>query len=154
MTANKEEIVPISSQQSSLLECCMCGDSGLTQELFQCKVCQFRSQHRCKFISPLKFSLFFLLGFCFRWSRISFSFLNFTSVFFVGRDDQDHHGFLADTVAICIQKLSLIKFVIGVWIKRRIQRKSLRILLILQHHVKTTTKMVRTRKRVITMELA
>ncbi|XP_022752798.1 uncharacterized protein LOC111301433 [Durio zibethinus] len=45
MTANKEEIVPI-SQQSSLLECCMCGDCGLTHELFQCKVCQFRSQHR------------------------------------------------------------------------------------------------------------
>ncbi|XP_022768411.1 uncharacterized protein LOC111312435 [Durio zibethinus] len=44
MTANKEEIVAI-SQQSSLLECSMCGDSGLTQELFQCKVCQFRSQH-------------------------------------------------------------------------------------------------------------
>ncbi|XVF39607.1 hypothetical protein PTKIN_Ptkin01aG0047300 [Pterospermum kingtungense] len=55
MTANKEEIVPIISQQSSscVLECCMCGDSGLTQELFQCKVCQFRSQHRyCSNIYP------------------------------------------------------------------------------------------------------
>ncbi|XVF36617.1 hypothetical protein REPUB_Repub19eG0072500 [Reevesia pubescens] len=53
MTANKEEIVPIISQQSNLLECCMCGDSGLTQELFQCKVCQFRSQHRyCSNLYP------------------------------------------------------------------------------------------------------
>ncbi|XVE95218.1 hypothetical protein REPUB_Repub02eG0077000 [Reevesia pubescens] len=54
MTANKEEIVPISQQtNSSLLECCMCGDSGLTQELFQCKVCQFRSQHRyCSNLYP------------------------------------------------------------------------------------------------------
>ncbi|XWS21436.1 hypothetical protein CRYUN_Cryun30bG0054500 [Craigia yunnanensis] len=31
----------------------MCGDSGLTQELFQCKVCQFRSQHRyCSNLYP------------------------------------------------------------------------------------------------------
>ncbi|KAH7849594.1 hypothetical protein Vadar_020119 [Vaccinium darrowii] len=27
-------------------ECCMCGDYGLSTELFNCKVCQFRSQHR------------------------------------------------------------------------------------------------------------
>ncbi|PON70511.1 hypothetical protein TorRG33x02_256670 [Trema orientale] len=27
-------------------ECCMCGDYGFSYELFQCKVCQFRSQHR------------------------------------------------------------------------------------------------------------
>ncbi|KAM7516885.1 hypothetical protein LguiA_006468 [Lonicera macranthoides] len=27
-------------------ECCMCGDYGLPHELFRCKVCQFRSQHR------------------------------------------------------------------------------------------------------------
>ncbi|XWS14940.1 hypothetical protein CRYUN_Cryun35bG0051600 [Craigia yunnanensis] len=52
MTANKEEIVPI-SKRSSLVECCMCGDCGLTQELFQCKVCQFRSQHRyCSNLYP------------------------------------------------------------------------------------------------------
>ncbi|XVF64866.1 hypothetical protein PTKIN_Ptkin09bG0201000 [Pterospermum kingtungense] len=52
MTANKEEeVVPISSPR--VLECCMCGDSGLTQELFQCKVCQFRSQHRyCSNLYP------------------------------------------------------------------------------------------------------
>ncbi|GAB4844927.1 hypothetical protein Ancab_038322 [Ancistrocladus abbreviatus] len=26
-------------------ECCMCGDYGISYELFRCKVCQFRSQH-------------------------------------------------------------------------------------------------------------
>ncbi|XP_039021449.1 uncharacterized protein LOC120153596 isoform X2 [Hibiscus syriacus] len=44
MAENKQDIISI-SQQSSLLECCMCGDSGLTRELFQCKICHFRSQH-------------------------------------------------------------------------------------------------------------
>ncbi|PKI45603.1 uncharacterized protein LOC116196315 [Punica granatum] len=34
-------------------ECCMCGDYGLSEELFQCKVCQFRSQHRyCSNLYP------------------------------------------------------------------------------------------------------
>ncbi|KAL4558988.1 hypothetical protein LXL04_031118 [Taraxacum kok-saghyz] len=32
--------LPISS------ECCMCGDYGLSQELFRCKICKFRSQHK------------------------------------------------------------------------------------------------------------
>ncbi|KAI4321113.1 hypothetical protein MLD38_034533 [Melastoma candidum] len=27
-------------------ECCMCGDSGLPHELYRCRVCLFRSQHR------------------------------------------------------------------------------------------------------------
>ncbi|CAH1429621.1 unnamed protein product [Lactuca virosa] len=31
---------PISS------ECCMCGDYGISQELFRCKICKFRSQHK------------------------------------------------------------------------------------------------------------
>ncbi|GMI82799.1 hypothetical protein HRI_001949200 [Hibiscus trionum] len=53
MTANKEKSVPIISQQSSLVQCCMCGDSGLTHELLQCKVCHFRSQHRyCSNLYP------------------------------------------------------------------------------------------------------
>lgn len=35
------------------LECCMCGDYGFSYELFQCKVCQFRSQHRyCSNLYP------------------------------------------------------------------------------------------------------
>ncbi|XP_052201666.1 uncharacterized protein LOC127807673 [Diospyros lotus] len=35
------------------LECCMCGDYGLSSELFNCKVCQFRSQHRyCSNLYP------------------------------------------------------------------------------------------------------
>ncbi|XP_021904527.1 uncharacterized protein LOC110819592 [Carica papaya] len=34
-------------------ECCMCGDSGLSYELLQCKLCQFRSQHRyCSNLYP------------------------------------------------------------------------------------------------------
>ncbi|XP_050377296.1 uncharacterized protein LOC126794583 [Argentina anserina] len=35
------------------LECCMCGDFGFSYELFQCKACQFRSQHRyCSNLYP------------------------------------------------------------------------------------------------------
>ncbi|XAR48517.1 hypothetical protein NMG60_11031366 [Bertholletia excelsa] len=34
-------------------ECCMCGDYGLSDELFICKICQFRSQHRyCSNLYP------------------------------------------------------------------------------------------------------
>ncbi|CAN0877278.1 hypothetical protein LINGRAHAP2_LOCUS11793 [Linum grandiflorum] len=34
-------------------ECCMCGDFGFSSELFQCHVCQFRSQHRyCSNLYP------------------------------------------------------------------------------------------------------
>ncbi|KAL5558542.1 hypothetical protein UlMin_034753 [Ulmus minor] len=34
-------------------ECCMCGDYGFSYQLFQCKVCQFRSQHRyCSNLYP------------------------------------------------------------------------------------------------------
>ncbi|XP_021743633.1 homeobox protein 10-like [Chenopodium quinoa] len=34
-------------------ECCMCGDHGLSYELFRCKVCHFRSQHRyCSNLYP------------------------------------------------------------------------------------------------------
>ncbi|KAK9930330.1 hypothetical protein M0R45_027369 [Rubus argutus] len=34
-------------------ECCMCGDFGFSYELFQCKACQFRSQHRyCSNLYP------------------------------------------------------------------------------------------------------
>ncbi|KGN62733.1 uncharacterized protein LOC101216451 [Cucumis sativus] len=34
-------------------ECCMCGDFGFSFELFHCKICQFRSQHRyCSNLYP------------------------------------------------------------------------------------------------------
>lgn len=34
-------------------ECCMCGDHGLSQELFRCRSCDFRSQHRyCSDLYP------------------------------------------------------------------------------------------------------
>ncbi|XP_019460708.1 PREDICTED: uncharacterized protein LOC109360349 isoform X2 [Lupinus angustifolius] len=32
-------------RQSSTECCCMCGDPGFSDHLFQCKLCQFRSQH-------------------------------------------------------------------------------------------------------------
>ncbi|KAK8623500.1 hypothetical protein V6N13_118383 [Hibiscus sabdariffa] len=48
MAENKAGIISISQ-----VECCMCGDSGLTQELFQCRICHFRSQHRyCSNLYP------------------------------------------------------------------------------------------------------
>ncbi|KAK8477974.1 hypothetical protein V6N11_047397 [Hibiscus sabdariffa] len=48
MAENKAEIISIPQ-----VECCMCGDSGLTQELFQCRICHFRSQHRyCSNLYP------------------------------------------------------------------------------------------------------
>lgn len=90
-------------------------------------------------------SLFFSLGFCFHWFPPSMGGLwEIISSYLVS-------GFvclfvLADTVAICIQKPTLMKFVIGVWIKRRIP--SLTILLIHPRRVKTTAKtMERTTKR-------
>ncbi|OIT38845.1 PREDICTED: uncharacterized protein LOC109238874 [Nicotiana attenuata] len=34
-------------------ECCMCGDYGLSSQLFKCKICQSRSQHRyCSNLYP------------------------------------------------------------------------------------------------------
>ncbi|KAB1203885.1 hypothetical protein CJ030_MR8G020774 [Morella rubra] len=50
MTTNKETNL-VRSQPSH--ECCMCGDYGFSYELFQCKVCEFRSQHRyCSNLYP------------------------------------------------------------------------------------------------------
>ncbi|CAI9116187.1 OLC1v1017274C1 [Oldenlandia corymbosa var. corymbosa] len=55
MTTNRGGSAPAttsSSQPSSIqeeeihTECCMCGDLGLSSELFRCKICHFRSQHR------------------------------------------------------------------------------------------------------------
>ncbi|XP_038716197.1 uncharacterized protein LOC120009618 isoform X2 [Tripterygium wilfordii] len=45
MTRNKPTTINAPSTQATIPECCMCGDSGLSHELFHCKVCQFRSQH-------------------------------------------------------------------------------------------------------------
>ncbi|KAH9690496.1 hypothetical protein KPL70_015817 [Citrus sinensis] len=62
MTTNKEANSNIiaatsakdsQSQASCPAECCMCGDYGVSNELFRCKVCQFRSQHRyCSNLYP------------------------------------------------------------------------------------------------------
>ncbi|KAL5569140.1 hypothetical protein UlMin_025715 [Ulmus minor] len=47
MTTNTKAPTPPSH------ECCMCGDYGFSNQLFQCKVCQFRSQHRyCSNLYP------------------------------------------------------------------------------------------------------
>ncbi|GAV66809.1 hypothetical protein CFOL_v3_10319 [Cephalotus follicularis] len=42
MTTEKEANIAPPLQ---VLECCMCGDCGLSNQLFKCKVCHFRSQH-------------------------------------------------------------------------------------------------------------
>lgn len=44
-----------SAEQQQNTECCMCGDLGFSDQLFQCKICQFRSQHRyCSNLYPKK----------------------------------------------------------------------------------------------------
>ncbi|KAF6160674.1 hypothetical protein GIB67_019614 [Kingdonia uniflora] len=49
--ASKLVFIEPSSPKS--MECCMCGDCGLVNELFRCKLCHFRSQHRyCSNIYP------------------------------------------------------------------------------------------------------
>ncbi|XP_074557997.1 uncharacterized protein LOC141813864 [Curcuma longa] len=46
--------------------CCMCGDQGLTQELFRCKLCLVRSQHRyCSNLYP-KVEFYRLCNWCLR----------------------------------------------------------------------------------------
>ncbi|KAK6938094.1 hypothetical protein RJ641_031602 [Dillenia turbinata] len=50
VTTCKEANTPSSKPTQ---ECCMCGDLGLSYELFKCKLCQFRSQHRyCSDLYP------------------------------------------------------------------------------------------------------
>ncbi|KAF3445992.1 hypothetical protein FNV43_RR11170 [Rhamnella rubrinervis] len=44
---------PNSQPNNNTIECCMCGDYGFSYELFQCKLCHFRSQHRyCSNLYP------------------------------------------------------------------------------------------------------
>ncbi|EEF48594.1 conserved hypothetical protein [Ricinus communis] len=51
MTTRPKGVIATPQQPSP--ECCMCGDCGLSHELFQCKICQFRSQHRyCSNLYP------------------------------------------------------------------------------------------------------
>ncbi|XP_028757341.1 uncharacterized protein LOC114716513 [Neltuma alba] len=41
------------SGDAAIPECCMCGDPGFSDQLFQCKFCHFRSQHRyCSNLYP------------------------------------------------------------------------------------------------------
>nr|GEV40341.1 hypothetical protein [Tanacetum cinerariifolium] len=32
--------------QTTNVLCCMCGDTGITEEIFRCTICKFRSQHK------------------------------------------------------------------------------------------------------------
>lgn len=42
-----------SAEQLPKTECCMCGDLGFSDQLFLCKICQIRSQHRyCSNVYP------------------------------------------------------------------------------------------------------
>ncbi|XP_050123951.1 uncharacterized protein LOC126601304 isoform X1 [Malus sylvestris] len=53
---NASSVVQVQEQAAGSHECCMCGDFGFSYELFVCKVCQFRSQHRfpmCRYCSNL-----------------------------------------------------------------------------------------------------
>ncbi|KAJ6812847.1 uncharacterized protein M6B38_145925 [Iris pallida] len=51
--ATASSISPSPRSASAAAVCCMCGDHGLTQELFRCKVCHFRSQHKyCSDLYP------------------------------------------------------------------------------------------------------
>ncbi|KAF5195362.1 Ubiquitin carboxyl-terminal hydrolase, partial [Thalictrum thalictroides] len=50
---------------SGQVECCMCGDYGLLNQLFQCKVCLFRSQHRyCSNLYPKNNESFRVCNWC------------------------------------------------------------------------------------------
>ncbi|KAI9106976.1 hypothetical protein K1719_022504 [Acacia pycnantha] len=43
----------IKRSDAAIPECCMCGDPGFSDQLFQCKFCHFRSQHRyCSNLYP------------------------------------------------------------------------------------------------------
>ncbi|KAL5705895.1 hypothetical protein ACHQM5_024127 [Ranunculus cassubicifolius] len=49
--ATKDEFQP--SKIPASVECCMCGDHGLSQELFRCRICLSRFQHRyCSNLYP------------------------------------------------------------------------------------------------------
>ncbi|KAK9109087.1 hypothetical protein Sjap_017147 [Stephania japonica] len=52
-------------------ECCMCGDHGLQHELFQCRLCRFRSQHRyCSNLYP-KAELYQICNWCLKKESMS-----------------------------------------------------------------------------------
>lgn len=110
-------------------ECCMCGDCGLPYELFQCKACHFRSQHRY----PLKAS--------------SISFLNLM-IFLSGLRSIDSQSellawFSPDIVATCIQRQSLTKSATGASVMT--SKKNHTILL---HQLETAARMTARKRRV------
>ncbi|THU60786.1 hypothetical protein C4D60_Mb07t16410 [Musa balbisiana] len=55
---------PASFSPPASLACCMCGDVGISEELFRCKVCNFRLQHRyCSSLYP-KFERYSTCNWC------------------------------------------------------------------------------------------
>ncbi|XP_074587468.1 uncharacterized protein LOC141843302 [Curcuma longa] len=78
--------------------CCMCGDEGLTQELFRCKLCLVRSQHRyCSNQYP-NVEFYTLCNWCLREGSNSsgkeavkegYSNFNASSISFSGNDDSN-----------------------------------------------------------------
>ncbi|KAF9599461.1 hypothetical protein IFM89_038555 [Coptis chinensis] len=66
--ASKGAVVEAST--SPKVECCMCGDYGLLEQLFQCRVCLLRSQHRyCSSIYPKTESYDQVCNWCLRKQR-------------------------------------------------------------------------------------
>lgn len=76
--------------------CCMCGDLGLSQELFRCEFCLVRSQH--------KWDMLFLNSFWSSSGKISLSILFLSS---------------SGTAAICIQELNRTGHATGVWSRKQ-----------------------------------
>ncbi|CAL9195713.1 unnamed protein product [Musa hybrid cultivar] len=55
---------PASSSPPASLACCMCGDVGISEDLFRCKVCNFRLQHKyCSSLYP-KFERYSTCNWC------------------------------------------------------------------------------------------
>ena len=113
MTTNKEtSIVVVPSQPG--LECCMCGDYGLSHELFQCKVCHFRSQHRYVYIPRTQFYdsiLVFSLWILNIYIYIFFCICDLSYLIVIS---QFKSLITSGIVAISTQRLSLTRFAIGV----------------------------------------
>ncbi|KAJ1700563.1 hypothetical protein LUZ63_000342 [Rhynchospora breviuscula] len=55
-----------SSPSQPSIVCCMCGDPGLPQELFRCKICIFRSQHKYCSDLYLKTNIYRACNWCLR----------------------------------------------------------------------------------------
>lgn len=134
-------------------ECCMCGDYGLSYELFQCKVCQYRSQHRLdhSFIHSFFFYLSFL-GFPLRENEMNGLWINppnliFDCVFLLVCFFSEPSNW-TDIAAIFIQRRIPTESAIGALIRRKTRKKKLRTHPIPHHRTETTKRVtLNSRKR-------